>query len=107
MREQVDTFVEKVRVVEGQAVKKGQLLLELNVKGATAQLDEARAKLLKAKNDLQAAMTGGKADEAARVVGDLAKAEAERDRLPRSHEVLTRLGAGTTGGHRVSDAPQP
>ncbi len=94
MRAQLDTFVEKIRVVEGQAVKKGQLLLELNVKGATAQLDEARAKLLKAKNDLQAAMTGGKADEAARVVGDLAKAEAERDRLQRSHEVLTRLVAG-------------
>jgi HlyD family secretion protein len=94
MRAQLDTFVEKIRVVEGQAVKKGQLLLELNVKGATAQLAEARAKLLKAKNDLQAAMAGGKADEAARVVGDLAKAEAERDRLQRSHDVLTRLVAG-------------
>jgi HlyD family secretion protein len=94
MRAQLDTFVEKIRVVEGQAVKKGQLLLELNVKGATAQLAEARAKLLKAKNNLQAAMTGGKADEAARVVGDLAKAEAERDRLQRSHDVLTRLVAG-------------
>ncbi len=94
MRAQLDTFVEKIRVVEGQAVKKGQVLLELNVKGATAQLDEVRAKLLKAKNDLQAAMRGGKADEAARVVGDLAKAEAERDRLQRSHEVLTRLVAG-------------
>jgi len=94
MRAQLDTFVEKIRVVEGQAVKKGQVLLELNVKGATAQLDEARAKLLKAKNDLQAAMRGGKADEAARVVGDLAKAEAERDRLQRNHEVLTRLVAG-------------
>src|SRR5467141_670149 len=82
---QLDTFVGRIRVVEGQAVKKGQLLLELNVKGATAQLDEARAKLLKAKNDLQAAMRGGKADEAARVSGDLAKAEAERDRLQRSH----------------------
>jgi HlyD family secretion protein len=94
MRAQLDTFVEKIRVVEGQAVKKGQVLLELNVKGATAQLAEARAKLLKAKNNLQAAMTGGKADEAARVVGDLAKAEAERDRLQRSHDVLTRLVAG-------------
>jgi HlyD family secretion protein len=94
MRAQLDTFVERIRIVEGQAVKKGQLLLELNVKGATAQLAEARGKLLKAKNDLQAAMTGGKADDAARVVSDLAKAEAERDRLQRSHEVLTRLVAG-------------
>jgi HlyD family secretion protein len=94
MRAQLDTFVERIRVVEGQAVKKGQLLLELNVKGATAQLAEARGKLLKAKNDLQAAMAGGKPDEAARVSGDLAKAEAERDRLQKSHDVLARLVTG-------------
>jgi len=31
MRAQLDTFVEKVHVLEGQAVKKGQLLLELDV----------------------------------------------------------------------------
>ena len=93
MRAQLDTFVERIRVVEGQAVRKGQLLLELNVKGAMAQLAEARAKLLKAKNDLQAAMAGGKADEAARVSGDLAKAEADRDRLQKSHDVLARLVA--------------
>jgi HlyD family secretion protein len=93
MRAQLDTFVERIRVVEGQAVKKGQLLLELNVKGAMAQLDEARGKLLKAKNDLQAALAGGKADEAARVSGDLAKAEAERDRLQKNHDVLARLVA--------------
>jgi HlyD family secretion protein len=93
MRAQLDTFVQRIRVVEGQAVKRGQLLLELNVKGAMAQLAEARGKLLKAKNDLQAAMAGGKADEAARVAGDLAKAEAERDRLQKSHDVLARLVA--------------
>jgi HlyD family secretion protein len=93
MRAQLDTFVEKIRVVEGQAVKKGQLLLELNVKGAMAQLAEARGKLLKAKNDLQAALAGGKADEAARVSGDLAKAEAERDRLQKNHDGLARLVA--------------
>ncbi|MFI5056664.1 MAG: efflux RND transporter periplasmic adaptor subunit [Candidatus Acidiferrales bacterium] len=91
MRAQLDTFVERIRVVEGQAVKKGQLLLELNVKAAIAQLAEARGKLLKAKNDLQAALAGGKADESARVSGDLAKAEAERDRLQKSHDVLARL----------------
>src|SRR5579864_5522690 len=55
VRAQLDTFVEKVSVVEGQAVKKGQLLLELNVKDATAQLAEARSKLLRADDDLRAA----------------------------------------------------
>jgi HlyD family secretion protein len=91
MRAQLDTFVEKVAVVEGQPVKKGQLLLQLNVKDAEAQLAEARSKLLRAQDDLRAARAGGRADDAARVTGDLAKAQAERDRLQRNHEVLKRL----------------
>jgi HlyD family secretion protein len=91
MRAQLDTFVEKVAVAEGQPVKKGQLLLQLNVKDAEALLAEARSKLLRAQDDLRAARAGGRADEAARVTGDLAKAQAERDRLQRNHEVLLRL----------------
>src|ERR1700737_1207731 len=91
MRAQLDTFVEKVAVVEGQPGKKGQLLLQLNVKDAEAQLAEARSKLLRAQDDLRAARAGGRADDAARVTGDLAKAQAERDRLQRNHEVLQRL----------------
>src|SRR5712664_2724603 len=55
VRAQLDTFIEKITVVEEQAVKKGQLLLELNVKDATAQLAEARAKLWRAEDDLRAA----------------------------------------------------
>ncbi len=94
MRAQLDTFVEKVLVREGQKVNKGQLLLQLNVKGAAAQLAETRAKLLRAQDDLRAAKAGGKADEAAKVAGDLAKAEAQRDQLQRIRDSLTRLAAG-------------
>src|ERR1700739_4023359 len=64
MRAKLDTFVERVHAKEGQAVKKGQLLLELNVRDAAAQLSEARAKLLRAQDDLRAAKAGGRADEA-------------------------------------------
>jgi len=95
---QSDTFVEKVYATEGQNVKKGQLLLTLNVKAEAAQLAAARGKLLRAQEDLQAAKAGGKADEAARVSSDLAKAQAERDRLQREHDSLVRLlaqGAAT------------
>src|SRR5712664_297925 len=81
MRAQLDTFVQKVLVHEGQAVRKGQVLLELDVKDAAARLAEAKAKLLKAEDDLRAAKGGGKADDAAKVTGDLAKAQAERDRF--------------------------
>ncbi len=94
MRAQLDTFVEKIFVTEGQTVKKGQLLLELNVKEVAAQLAETRSKLLRAQDDLRAARAGGKADEAAKVAGDLTKAEGERDRLQRNHDSLTRLAAG-------------
>lgn len=91
MRAQLDTFVGKVLVVEGQAVKKGQLLLELDVKDVAAQLADVRSKLLRAEEDLRAAKAGGRTDEAARASGDLAKAVAERDRFERNHDALERL----------------
>ncbi|HMD39144.1 MAG TPA: efflux RND transporter periplasmic adaptor subunit [Candidatus Acidoferrum sp.] len=94
VRAALDTFVKKIYVTEGQTVKKGQLLLELNVKEVAAQLDESRSKLLQVQNDLRAAKAGGKADEAAKVAGDFAKAEAARDRLQKNHDALTRLAAG-------------
>ena len=91
MRAQLDTFAERIRVVEGQAVKKGQPLLELNVKDAEAQLAQARSKLLQAQNDLRVASGGGKPDAAAQAAGSLATAIAQRDRLQRSHDALLRL----------------
>ena len=91
MRAQLDTFVEKIRVVEGQPVKKGQPLLELNVKDAEAQLAEARSKLLRAQNDLRVARSGGRPAAAAQAAGALSTAVAQRDRLQRSHDALLRL----------------
>jgi HlyD family secretion protein len=91
IRAQLDTFVEKVRATEGQTVKKGQVILELDVKDAAAKLSEAKGKLLRAQDDLRAARAGGRTDDAARVAGDLAKAQAERDRLQKNHAVLLRL----------------
>jgi HlyD family secretion protein len=91
MRAQIATFVEKVYVPEGQFVKKGQRILDLDVKDAAAQLAEARAKLLRAQDDLRQALAGGRPDDAARLAGDLAKAQAQRDRLARENEALKRL----------------
>src|SRR5215475_3129929 len=91
IRAQLDTFVQQVYALEGEQVKRGQLLVELNVKDATAGLAQARARLLKARDDFRAASSGGRADEAAIATGDLAKATAERDRLERSHDALKRL----------------
>jgi HlyD family secretion protein len=98
VRAQLDTFVQKVLASEGQSVTKGQLLLELDVKDVAAQLAEARAKLLKAQDDLRDAQGGGRVDQAAQVSANLAKAQATRDRLRRNHDSLERLlaqGAAT------------
>ncbi|HTQ95729.1 MAG TPA: biotin/lipoyl-binding protein, partial [Candidatus Acidoferrum sp.] len=98
VRSQSDTFVQKVLVSEGQNVKKGQLLMVLDVKDAAAALASAKSKLLHAQDDLRSAQAGGRSDDAARVAGDLAKAIASRDRLQRDHDALTRLlaqGAAT------------
>ena len=67
------------------------MLLELNVKDASAQLSDAQARLLRAQDELRAAQGGGKPDEAARVAGDLARAQGDRDRLQKNHEALERL----------------
>src|ERR1700738_3325568 len=91
VRAQLDTFVERISAVEGQAVKKGQLLLQLNVKDAAAQLADARSKLLRAEDDLRAANAGGRSDEAAKTEGQLAAALALRNRLQRNHDSLQRL----------------
>jgi HlyD family secretion protein len=97
-RAQSDTFVEKVYATEGQNVKKGQLILVLDVKDAAAQLAAAKSKLLRAQDDLRTAQAGGRADDAARISSDLLKAQADRDRLQWEHDSLERLlakGAAT------------
>src|SRR5580704_11213556 len=98
IRAQLDTFVEKVGASEGQNVKKGQLLLQLNVKDAAAQLAAAKSLLLRAQDDLRAAKAGGRAGDAAKVTGDLANARGELEREKRNHDALERLvkeGAAT------------
>jgi HlyD family secretion protein len=93
IRARLQTFVEKVYAVEGQQVKKGQLLLTLDVTDARAQLASARVQLLTAQDAMRAANAGGRPDDAARIAGDLAKAQAERDRLKKDHDALVRLAA--------------
>ncbi len=91
MRAQIATFVENVRAVEGQAVRKGQVLLTLDVNDVRAQLARARADLVHAQDDLRAARAGGRPEAVAQVTGDLGKARAERDRLQKEQDALARL----------------
>jgi HlyD family secretion protein len=87
------TFVDKVYAVEGQNVKRGQLLLALDVREASADLARAKEQLVAAEDGLRAARAGGRPDELAQVESDLRKAEAERNRLRQEHDALERLAA--------------
>jgi HlyD family secretion protein len=85
------TFVKKVYAVEGQQVKRGQLLFALDDAGVRADLAQARADLAAEEEALRVAKSGGRADQMAKVAADLEKAKALREQLRRDNESLTNL----------------
>ena len=87
------TFVKKVYAVEGQQVKRGQLLFALDDAGVRADLAQARADLAAEEEALRVAKSGGRADQMAKVTADLEKAKALREQLRRDNESLTNLVA--------------
>ena len=91
IRAQFPTFVVKVLAVEGQPVKRGQLLLELDAADARTDLARAREHLVGVQDDLRAARAGGRADQAARIESELRKAQDERARLESEQGALQRL----------------
>jgi HlyD family secretion protein len=93
MRARFATFVKRVAAVEGQSVKNGQLILELDADQARAALARAREELLRAEEDLRAARAGGAPAEIAQIESDLRKSEAELTRLRQERGALERLVA--------------
>jgi HlyD family secretion protein len=87
------TFVERVSAIEGQQVKKGQILFSLDDTEVQADLAQARADLATQKEALVVAKAGGRASQAAKAAADLQKAQASRDQLRRDNETLTKLVA--------------
>lgn len=92
-RARYPTFVQRVYAVEGQQVKRGQILYALNDTDIQAQLSQARADLATQEEALNVAKAGGYASQAAKATADLQKAEANRDQLRRDNETLTKLVA--------------
>jgi HlyD family secretion protein len=92
-RAEFPTFVAKVNATEGQAVRRGQLILTLDAADVRAQLAQARADLLAAQNDLRNARAGGPPDEVAQLQGDLAAARVQVTNLERSEKELEGLVA--------------
>src|SRR4029077_8382352 len=87
------TFVDRVYAVEGQHIKRGQLIFALDDKGASAELAQARADLAGQEEALRVAKAGGHADQVAKVAADLQKAHAARDQLRRDGDSLMKLVA--------------
>ena len=87
------TFVEQVYAVEGQQVKRGQMLFALDDTEVQADLAQARADLATQQEALNVAKAGGHASQLAKAAADLQKAQASRDQLRRDNETLTKLVA--------------
>jgi HlyD family secretion protein len=92
-RAQFPTFVADVKATEGQSVRKGQLILMLDVEDVRAQLSQARGELLAAQTELRNARGGGPPDEVAQLQGNLLNAETQVASLERTQQALAQLVA--------------
>lgn len=84
-------MVKRVLVHEGDTVKRGQLLIQLDDADARAQAAKALAKLRSAEADLQAVAAGGTQEEVLTTRSDKVKAQAERDAAARNLQAVQRL----------------
>ena len=82
------TFVERVYAVEGQQVKRGQMLFALDDTEVQADLAQARADLATQEEALSVAKAGGHASQLAKAAADLQKAQASRDQLHHDNEIV-------------------
>ena len=83
--------VKRVLVKEGDHVKAGQLLLELDDADAKAQAARALAQLRAAEADLHAVEKGGTNEEVLTMQSQLTKAQAERDDAQRNLQAIQKL----------------
>lgn len=83
--------VQKILVNEGDQVRAGQLLVQLNDADARAQFAKAQAQLRAAEADLASAKSGGTREEVLTNQAQIHKAQAEHDAAQRSLEATRRL----------------
>ena len=93
MRSLIQTHVVKVHVTEGQTVKKGQPLVDLDDTQLRADVARAREEVVNNEENLRVARTGGPATQLAQLDSDVRKTELERARLQASVTTLEKLVA--------------
>jgi HlyD family secretion protein len=83
--------VKNVLVAEGDRVKPGQLLVQLDDAEARSQAARALAQLRSAEASLQAVKTGGTQEEVLTARADLSKAQAEQEDAQRNLQAIQKL----------------
>ncbi len=101
----VGTTVKKLLVKEGDHVKKGQLLVQLDDAEARSQAARALSQVSAADADLSAIQSGGNREEVLTVEAQLTKAQGARDAAQRNLDALQRLQQkGAASPAEVKDA---
>src|SRR6266851_2463748 len=101
----VGTNVEKVLVKEGDQVKKGQLLVELDAASARSQEAQALAQVRASEADIKAVQRGGTQEEVLTLQAQLVKTRSDYDAAQRNLDSLKRLqqsGAASPGEVRAA-----
>jgi HlyD family secretion protein len=96
----VGTTVKKLLVKEGEHVKKGQLLAQLDDAEASSQAARALSQVRAAQAETSAVQSGGNREEVLTLESQMAKARTQRDTVQRNLEALQRLqqnGAASPG----------
>ena len=96
----IATTVKRVLIREGQHVKKGQLLVELNAASARSQAAQALAQVKTSEADIHAVRQGGTQEEVLTLQAQLVKARGDLDTAQRNLDALKKLqqtGAASPG----------
>jgi HlyD family secretion protein len=93
MRALIQTHVTAIRATEGQVVKKGQPLVDLDDGQLRADVSHAREELVNNQESLRIAKNGGQATPLAQLDSDIRKTDVERTRLQSQVATLEKLVA--------------
>jgi HlyD family secretion protein len=101
------TTIKKILVKEGESVKKGQLLLQLDDSDTRAEAARALAQVTSAEADLNAVHSGGTREEVITNMSDLTRARSDVDAAQRNLDALKQLQqTGAASPSEVRDAEQ-